>query len=78
MAAPNAITGLQVEVARIFFELEASRGYLLAGGAALLAADLIDRPTKDLDFFASTRRSPRRGAGLTGSGPRRTPYDTTR
>jgi hypothetical protein len=54
MAEPNALTRFQVEVAHIFFELEASRGYLVAGGAALLAADLIDRPTEDLDLFAST------------------------
>ncbi len=54
MAEPSALTSLQVEVARIFFDLDASRGYLVAGGAALLAVDLIDRPTEDLDLFASS------------------------
>ena len=54
MPDPTQLTGLQIEVAHIFFDLEASKGYLVAGGAALLAADLIARPTEDLDLFAST------------------------
>lgn len=53
MAERTQLTGLQIEVAHIFFEVEASKGYLVPGGAALLAADLIARPTEDLDFFAS-------------------------
>jgi hypothetical protein len=32
------------------FPLPASRGFLLAGGAALLAQHLTARPTEDLDF----------------------------
>lgn len=48
------LTALQVELARIFFTLEAAEDYLVAGGAALLASDLIDRPTEDLDLFAAT------------------------
>lgn len=47
----SALTAFQTEVARIFFTLPASDGFLLAGGAALLAADLTSRPTDDLDFF---------------------------
>jgi hypothetical protein len=54
MAEPSPLTSLQIEIARIFFDLDASRGYLVAGGAALLAVDLIDRPTEDLDLFASS------------------------
>ena len=54
MTEPSELTGLQIEVAHRFFELEGSRGYLVAGGAALLAADLINRPTEDLDLFGST------------------------
>ena len=50
---PDHLTTFQVEVARIFFGLKASGGYLVAGGAALLASDLIARPTEDLDLFAS-------------------------
>lgn len=54
MGKPDALTPIQVEVARIFFELEASEGFLVAGGAALLASQLITRPTEDLDLFASS------------------------
>ncbi len=50
---PDHLTIFQVEVARIFFGLKASGGYLVAGDAALLASDLIARPTEDLDLFAS-------------------------
>jgi len=51
---PDALTPLQVEVARIFFQLKVSESFLVAGGAALLASDLITRPTEDLDLFASS------------------------
>lgn len=44
-------TAFQAEVTRLFFSLPASNGFLLAGGAALLAAQLTNRPTDDLDFF---------------------------
>ena len=54
MDQPNYLTDFQVEVARIFFGLKATDGYLVTGGAALLASDLIARPTEDLDLFAST------------------------
>ncbi|HEY3467198.1 MAG TPA: nucleotidyl transferase AbiEii/AbiGii toxin family protein [Amycolatopsis sp.] len=37
----------------MFFALPASEGFLLAGGAALIAQHLTERPTQDLDFFAS-------------------------
>lgn len=39
-------------MSQLFFELEESAGYVVAGGAALLASDLITRPTQDLDLFA--------------------------
>jgi hypothetical protein len=45
------LTEFQVEVAQLFFSLAASGGFLLAGGAALLAHGLTARPTQDLDFF---------------------------
>ncbi len=45
------LTGFQIEVANLFFGLPASAGFLLAGGAALLAQHLTARPTQDLDFF---------------------------
>jgi hypothetical protein len=56
MAAGDSVTDLsafQLEVARVFFALPDSRGFLLAGGAALLAQHLTARPTEDLDFFTA-------------------------
>jgi hypothetical protein len=47
----NGLTEYQAEVARLFFSLPASEGFLLAGGGALLATGLTTRPTEDLDFF---------------------------
>jgi len=41
----------QIEVAKLFFSLPASEGFLIAGGGALLATGLTSRPTRDLDFF---------------------------
>ena len=50
------LPAFQLEVARLFFSLAASRGFLLAGGAALLAQHLTARPTEDLDFFTAPDR----------------------
>jgi hypothetical protein len=50
------LPAFQLEVARLFFALPASRGFLLAGGAALLAQHLTTRPTEDLDFFTAPER----------------------
>jgi hypothetical protein len=47
------LTPIQIEVARIFFSLDESDRYVVAGGAALLASDLIARTTEDLDLFTS-------------------------
>lgn len=49
-SAPD-LSPFQQEVARLFFALPDSQGFLLAGGAALLAQHLTARPTEDLDFF---------------------------
>ena len=49
-------SAFQLEVARLFFALPASHGFLLAGGAALLAQHLTARPTEDLDFFTAPER----------------------
>lgn len=54
MSQPDALTPMQIDVAQIFFRLMESGGYLVAGGAALLASELITRPTEDLDLFASS------------------------
>ena len=50
----TGLTEFQLEVAHVFFELPASDGFLLAGGAGLVASGLTTRPTQDLDFFKST------------------------
>ena len=43
-------------MARAFFALPSSQGFLLAGGAALAAHGLTARPTQDLDLFTSPGR----------------------
>jgi predicted nucleotidyltransferase component of viral defense system len=50
------LAAFQTKVARLFFGLPESRGFLLAGGAALLAQHLTARPTEDLDFFTAPER----------------------
>ncbi len=50
------LSAFQLKVARLFFALPASNGFLLAGGAALLAQRLTARPTEDLDFFTAPER----------------------
>src|ERR1700722_10099772 len=54
--SPPDLSAFQLEVARMFFALPASKGFLLAGGAALLAQHLTARTTEDLDFFTSSER----------------------
>jgi hypothetical protein len=49
----DGLTSVQLELAHVFFALDASNGFVLAGGAALLASELTSRPTEDLDFFQS-------------------------
>lgn len=49
MHRPVRLTDLQVDLAAVFFALDAVEGYLVAGGAALRSADpaarvLTDRP----------------------------------
>lgn len=56
VAPAPGLTTFQLEVAQLFFSLAASRGFLLAGGAALLAQHLSSRPTDDLDFFTAPER----------------------
>ena len=50
----STLTPFQIQVAQLFFDLPASDGFLLAGGAALIAQHLTTRPTQDLDFFTRT------------------------
>jgi hypothetical protein len=51
--AESVLTEPQRELLRLFFELPESSGYLLAGGAALVATGVTERPTRDLDLFSS-------------------------
>jgi predicted nucleotidyltransferase component of viral defense system len=46
----NNLDQFKSDVARLFFSLPASDGYVLAGGGALLASGLSHRHTEDLDF----------------------------
>lgn len=55
-ASKPDLSAFQLKVARLFFALPASHGFLLAGGAALLAQHLTTRPTEDLDFFTAPKR----------------------
>lgn len=57
----GGLSAFQVELARLFFSLPESSGFLLAGGSALNAQGLVTRPTDDLDFFTQ------RGAGDVGA-----------
>lgn len=45
------LSALQVRVAKSFFALPESDGFVLAGGGALIVQRLVDRTTKDLDLF---------------------------
>ena len=46
------LSRLQERIARILADLPEAREFALAGGAALIAGGLVDRDTRDLDFFA--------------------------
>ena len=47
------LSGFQQEIARLGVSVGSSQGFVLAGGGALLASGLSNRPTQDLDFFGS-------------------------
>lgn len=49
----SPITNFQTEVARVFFSMPEAGSFLLAGGLALVAHGLTDRPTEDLDAFTT-------------------------
>jgi hypothetical protein len=51
--AENVLTDLQVELLQVFFSLPESEGFLLAGGAGLVAVGLSERRTEDLDLFTT-------------------------
>lgn len=53
MESMGRLSPLQVAVAEIFFGLDEAAGFLVAGGDALVASDLIARPTEDIDLFTA-------------------------
>lgn len=53
----DPIEVFQLRIAEGFFSLPEAEGYVLAGGGALRAHRLIERPTRDLDFFSSSADS---------------------
>lgn len=57
------LSRFQIEVARVFFDLPESVGFLLAGGGALIAQGIVERDTDDLDFFATRTNGDVAGAG---------------
>lgn len=48
---PVELTPLQLRATRLFFSLNESAGFAVAGGAALLAQGMIHRSTRDVDLF---------------------------
>lgn len=49
----EVLTTFQRAVLEVFFSLPESSGYVLAGGAGLVAVGLSTRPTQDLDVFGA-------------------------
>ncbi len=47
------ITPFQRRVSLAFFSLPESDGFAVAGGAALIAREIVARPTRDIDLFAA-------------------------
>jgi hypothetical protein len=58
MAGPGKLSALQVAVAEIFFGLDEAAGFLVAGSAALVASDLVARPTEDIALFIAAPTTP--------------------
>jgi len=48
----------QAEVARVALVAAADHGFALAGGNALVAHGLVDRPTQDVDLFSPEPGAP--------------------
>jgi hypothetical protein len=50
---PRGLTQLQRRIARTVLRVAAPDGFHLAGGSALVAAGLTDRPTRDINVFTA-------------------------
>ncbi len=57
MQPDPGLSRFQERVAQTFFDLPEADGFLLAGGAGLIAHDMIHRPTHDLDLFTHRQHS---------------------
>ena len=53
-----AIDAFQAAVARIALAAAGSHGFALAGGNALVAHGIVQRPTEDVDLFSNEAGSP--------------------
>ena len=51
----SGLSAEQRDLARLLFSLPEAAGYALAGGAALVALQVVDRATRDLDAFIGAR-----------------------
>ena len=65
------ISELQREVATIALRAAARNGFALAGGNALIAHGIIDRPTDDVDLFSNEETGVAAAADAVESGPGR-------
>jgi len=52
---------VQRDLARLLFSLPEAAGYALAGGAALVVQQIVDRDTRDLDAFIAAKPGPATG-----------------
>ena len=52
---------VQRDLARLLFSLPEAAGYALAGGAALVVQQIVDRDTRDLDAFIAATPGPTPG-----------------
>lgn len=52
---------VQRDLARLLFSLPEAAGYALAGGAALVVQQIVDRDTRDLDAFIAATPGPSPG-----------------
>ena len=57
------LSDLQWRIIRLVAQLPEAEGFALAGGAALIAREAVDRRTKDVDFFATREDQVRRLQG---------------
>ena len=51
----SALSDEQLEIARVLFGLPGAAGFALAGGSALVALNIVDRETRDIDAFVAAR-----------------------